>query len=274
MNGRMRRLVALALVMALVAGCGGKKSSRAPAAEDSAGTRGHPAAEGPSSTDERPAELLGPAIGSRDSLVRVLAPRLREWIGFWRAADPALRLDSLRAGRWAPFAIEWDRESFSIAGITVPAESLPADQRDEQGLRALTIVAPGARLALLIDRYQSVEESENGVEIGGEPDSAPMLVERATGRTDTFEFTGTGGGYHWGAWLDSSRFVIAGWAEANSEASSMYGTLELYDLGRGLKKPYYLPAIDAAAFGRYRGAWESWVAARYHAAYGARRVPS
>jgi hypothetical protein len=226
------------------------------------------------SLDERPAALLGPAIGARDSLMRILAPRLGEWIGFWRAADPALRLDSLRAGPWSAFAVKWDEQPYGIAGITTPAESLPPDQRDDEGLRALTVIAPGERYALLIDRYQSVGESENGIEIGGEPDSAPMLIERRTGRTDTFEFIGTMSGYHWGAWLDSSRFVIGGWGEASAAGGLTYGFLDFVDLDRGMQRSYYVPAVDGSAYANYRRAWEAWVAKRYRAEYGTRRVPS
>lgn len=268
----VRGLFAAGLAALVVVGC----SRRVDRTARTSGPPARPARDSTvaSAMDELPEALRGPAIGTRDSLMRLLAPRLGEWIGFWRAADPALRLDSLRAGPWSAFAVKWDAQPYGIAGITTPAESLPPDQREDEGLRALTVIAPGARYALLIDRYQSVGESENGIEIGGEPDSAPMLIDRRTGRTDTFEFSGTMSGYQWAAWLDSSRFVIGGWGEARADGSSTYGFLEFFDIARGLQRSYFVPAVGEAAYERYRHEWEAWVAKRYRAAYGAARLPS
>jgi hypothetical protein len=184
-------------------------------------------------------------------------------VNLWRAADPRFRLDSLRSEGLAAFALQWDAQPFSIPGITVPSESVPDEESDDQGLRALTVVAPGGRHALVIDRYQEIVEAEGGtIEIGGEPDSAPMIVERKTGRTATFAFCGTGCGYQWGAWLDSSRFVIAGWAEADSRGDRRYGRLEFYDLARGRSATYYAPVVSGADYERYESAWHDWVANR------------
>ena len=101
-----------------------------------------------------------------------------------------------------------------------------------------------------------------------------MLVERRTGRTDTFAFSGTMGGYHWATWLDSTRFVIAGWGEADLNSGARYGTLDLFDLARGVTASYFAPAVAAEAYARYEDAWKEWVAKRYRAAYGTRSRPS
>lgn len=199
------------------------------------------------SLDELPAELHGPAIGPRDSLMRGLATPLAEWVGLWRAARPEFALDSLRfAGRTSfhpqPDAVPWE--------FPGPA--------DPEGLAALVVSSPDGRYRLLIDRYQVI----SGGETGGEPDSAPVLLDTRTGRTYTFEFCGTPCGFHWAAWIDSTRFVLGGWREVDSQKQRSCGTLGYYDLQRGVQAGYLVPVFSPEEYARYVAAWHGWVMKR------------
>ena len=200
--------------------------------------------------DETPAVLRRPAIGPRDSLMRTLRGPLREWVALWKAASPEFELDSLRFAGWADFHPEPDAQPW-----TVP-DSLDAD---EQGLNALVVGSPGSRYRLLIDRYQMIT---GGGEIGGEPDSAPVLADLGTGRTFTVESCGTACGFHWAAWVDSARFVLGGWETFGDAGDRVCGTLGYYDLRRGVAAQYLVPIVPPGAYERYVSAWRDQVLAR------------
>lgn len=251
--------LALLLAAAVAAGCA-RKSGDSSGAADSTAAR--PAA-GASTTrdpdDERPDALFGPAIGARDSLIETIRPDLAEWVALWRSAQPAFRVDSLRAGGWSAFRPAPDAMPWPFPGITHDAggpESSPAMLR----------VAPGGRYALLIDRYLDVStDGPPGADVGGEPDSAPVLLDRGTGVTSTFEFCGTSCVFQWGAWIDSTRFVLGGQAFTGLAGGGAYGTLGYYDLRARRKATWYVPASDSAALERYHRAWWEWLMRRYRA---------
>lgn len=236
-------MVALAL-LALASGCGSKPASRS-------GARGtEPAARTTStadSLDELPPALSRPAIGPRDSLMRAIAAPLGEWVRLWQAARPEFAVDSLRFVAWSPFHPQPDAAPWEFPGPS-----------DEEGLAALVVPSPGGRYRLLIDRYQAIV----GGEIGGEPDSAPVLLDTGTGHTFTFEFCGTPCGFHWAAWVDSTRFVLGGWSEADSRRERSYGKLGYYDLRHGLAATYLVPLFSPEEYGRYMAAWQDWVRKR------------
>ena len=234
----------IALVV-LSIGCGSRPASR-PAAQR--------AAPGPEATsshgdslDELPEALLQPAIGPDDSLMRRSASPLAEWVQLWRAARPEFALDSLRFAGLSAFQPQPDATPWEFPK--------PAD---EEGLTALVVPSPDGRYRLLIDRYQVI----TGGEIGGEPDSAPVLLDTRTGRTYTFEFCGTTCGFHWAAWIDSTRFVLGGWGEADSHGQRSYGTLGYYDLQRGVQARYLVPLFSSEEYARYVTAWHDWVMKR------------
>lgn len=241
---RARFVLTMGIVLALT-GCGRAKDVAGHAPRGDADSVG--AVE--TTQDEIPAALRQPAIGARDSLMRTLRGSLGDWVQLWKAARPEFELDSLRFAGWADFLPAPDEQPWPVP------DSLDAD---EQGLNALVVVAPGARRRLLIDRYQMI----SGGMIGGDPDSAPVLFDRGTGRTYTFESCGTPCGFHWAAWIDSVRFVLGGWNSVGAEQDRAFGTLTCYDLSRGLQATYLVPLVDSDEYARYVSAWQGWVLAR------------
>lgn len=238
------RVLPIALVMSLVLldGCARKANDVADHGATGSSRTG-------TTLDGLPAVFHQPAIGPRDSLMRTLAVPLREWVRLWKAARPEFELDSLRFARW---------EHFHPAADEAPWEVPDSLDESGEGLNALVVVAPGGRRRLLIDRYQVI----SGGEIGGDPDSAPVLADLGTGHTFTFESCGTVCGFHWAAWIDSTRFVLAGWESFGEQHERSYGTLTYYDLRRGLQANYAVPVYEPEEYDRYLAAWHGWVLAR------------
>ena len=91
---------------------------------------------------------------------------------------------------------------------------IPSNSPEQEAVFAvLSATSPNDRYKLVFDWYQAIEESPGSIDIGGEPDSAPLLIDLRLGISNRFEFCGTPCGYDWGCWIDSTRFALAGWSD-------------------------------------------------------------
>jgi hypothetical protein len=182
--------------------------------------------------------------------MRLVAPHLAPWVEMWRGARPSFRPESLRFAGTRVFEPTFSQPVIVSEG--------PPPERDP-----FRVPSPGGAYTLVIDIYQYVGETETGVEIGGEPDSAPALIDERSKGMEILAQCGTPCGFHWGAWIDSTRFVVGGWAETDSRAGGYYGTLGYYDIRRRVAADYLVPEVDPGAFAKYRDAWRKDVVARY-----------
>lgn len=208
-----------------------------------------------------PPQPTGPQVATSDSAMRALAPRLEEWAAMWRHALPGFRIDSLHIAEVRP--------AFK-SGVVQPLNQLEPLPGLDAARPVLEAESPDGHHRLVFDQYQSVTESESGIEIGGEPDSAPLLLDLRADASNRFEFCGTPCGFHWGLWLDNDRFALGGWQDADETGRWKQGNLAVYSLADSTAMLYVTRIVAAQDYARYRRAWEEWVSARYRA-IGARR---
>src|SRR5258705_8457127 len=135
-----------------------------------------------------------------NGLPRALVPLLSPWLAMWRAAIPGMEADSIRLGGVTPALRGGHAQPLS------DFESL--SQEEAAAFEALTARSPNGRYRLVFDRYQAISEEDGAVDISGEPDSAPLLIDERRRLAHTFEFCGTPCGYDWGCWIDSTRFAL------------------------------------------------------------------
>jgi hypothetical protein len=138
-------------------------------------------------------------------------------------------------------------------------------QEEAAAFEVLTARSPDGRYRLIFDRCQTISEEDGAVEISGEPDSAPLLIDERRRLAHTFEFCGTPCGYDWGCWVDSTRFALGGWAEVDAARDSMTGVLGVYSLADSSVARYVSRPVSSEAYARYREAWRAWVTDRYRA---------
>ncbi len=245
------RLTSIVLLLVVagsgLAGCGRRTRGSAPPAPRATAAR--------ESTSH--AEALGPPIGRGDRLINAIAPKLAPWVAMWRQASPSFALDSLRR--------QGASAAFRNGSVEPMSEIRPESGAEESAFSALSIDAPGGRYTLVIDRYQAISESPTGFEIGGEPDSSPLLLDRGRSTSNAFDFCGTMCGFHWGAWIDSTRFVLAGWNELEQDSHRTGAFLSVYSLADSTQTRYLTRAVSSADWTRYRDAWQAWVETRYRA---------
>ena len=105
----------------------------------------------------------------------------------------------------------------------------------------------------------------DSLEIGGEPDSKTVLIDLERRTLATIQICGTGGGAHWGVWLDRDRFALGQWREADDYGEWYQGQLFVYSIADSSVASYATRIVPAADYARYRGAWEAWVGTRYRA---------
>jgi len=188
---------------------------------------------------------------------RSAIPQLEPWLEMWRAAIPDLEADSLRSGGVA---------SALRSGYVMPLTEFELLAKEEPiAFEVLSVRSPGGRYRLVFDRYQSIREEDGEVEIGGEPDSAPILVDERLGHAHVFEFCGTPCGYDWGCWVDSVHFALGGWAQIGDQADSLRGVLGIYSLVDSTEAQYFTRAVSSVEYASYTSAWRGWVTDRYRA---------
>ena len=185
-----------------------------------------------------------------------MVPDLEPWLAMWQAAIPGLVADSLRFDGTAP-ALR--------GGITQPLKDFESLSKEEAAaFEALMARSPEGRYRLTFDRYQAISEEDGEVDIAGEPDSAPLLIDERLRLAHTFESCGTPCGYDWGCWIDSVHFALGGWAESD-DAQTMEGVLRIYSLKDSTVARYFTRPVSIDEYARYREAWRAWVTTRYRA---------
>jgi hypothetical protein len=102
------------------------------------------------------------------------------------------------------------------------------------------------------------------VEIGGEPDSAPLLLDLKRKVSTRFGFCGTDCKHHWGAWVSPATFVLTG-TQNDERSMGIRGRVQVYSLQDSTVTTYVTRPLHSSRAAAYRSAWESWVAMRYHA---------
>lgn len=204
-----------------------------------------------------PPPPTGPQVGISDSMMHRLAPRLEEWAAMWRRAQPGFEIDSLFIADLQPAFKPGHVQPYDASGG--PAFG------DPSAVRILAEPSPNGRYRLVFDAYQFVGEVEGRFEIGGEPDSAPLLLDDRMRTSSQFEFCGTGCGFHWGTWLSNDLFALGGWQEADDQRAWFQGFVRVYSIADKTCTTYVTRIVPAADFVGYRRAWEAWVEARYRA---------
>ena len=203
-----------------------------------------------------PPQPSGPQVGKSDSLLNAAAARLRPWVKMWRTALPGFSVDSLYRAETAP----------ALRGYIQPLKAYyPPDEEEAGTFSVLSAESPDGRYKLIVDRDQYVEEVGTEIRIGGEPDSAPLLLDMRSGTANGFESCGTGCGFHWGTWLSRTSFVLGGWQDADDYGQWKQGQLSIYSVADSTKTIYMTRIISAKKFDTYWAAWEASVAARYRA---------
>lgn len=250
---RMGRVVVLAWIAWASLGCERRPAATGSAPDSTAAPDRTPA----DAAVGAPPQPAGPQIGKTDESINAAAPRLAEWVGMWRRSLPGFEVDSL---------YRWGSKTAWEPGVVQPLESVfPPSSEQAATFQVLHATSPDGRYDLIFDRYQYIEEGAGGVEVGGEPDSAPLLLDRKLGTSYQFAFCGTPCGYHWGAWLSPTRFALAGWQEAGDDGRWKQGHLTLYSIADSSRVAYQTRIIPARDFAGYAQAWRSWVAARFRA---------
>jgi hypothetical protein len=204
-----------------------------------------------------PAQPSGTQIGKTDSLMNATVPGLSEWVVMWRAALPGFAVDSLWAGsrgRWRPISVgEGD-------GFTEAREG-----PDDVTFELLVLPSPDGEHLLYVDHYQAIEADGDIIEVGGEPDSEPALIDRRRNTVAILRSCGTVCGFHWGTWLSPTTFALGGWQDADAYSQWKQGTLSIYSIPDSTVTTYLTRVVSAKDYGQYVSAWESWLLKRYRA---------
>jgi hypothetical protein len=191
--------------------------------------------------------------------MNVIEPMLNVWVGMWREALPGFRTDSLYpAGITRAFGSVY----------TQPAQDFISERGLNDVIEVLGERSPYGRFHLVFDRYQAITEENGEIEIGGDPDSAPVLLDLRHGTASVFESCGTPCGFHYGVWISPTRFALGGWQEVDPAGTRKQGRLWVYSIEDSVTTQYVTRAIPARDFDRYLSAWTDWVSARYRARRG------
>ena len=182
---------------------------------------------------------------------------LSEWTAMWKVVLPGFEPDSL----WMERKMKWSPSQVSNLEDNPEHEETDSDL----AFRILGVTSPDGARVLDIDSYQVIEPEGDSLEVGGEPDSRPVLIDRRA-RTETIvEFCGTSCGYHWAKWLSPAGFALGGWQNADDYGHWDQGTLSIYSLRDSTVAVYVTRIIPASDFERYLSAWRGWLMKRYRA---------
>ncbi len=184
-----------------------------------------------------------PGLAGADSLLAAHAPILEEWVQLWRRAIPSFGLDSMRAGPLHPFDL-------SAIGV-VPLDSSGFHRPAREGLY---VWSPDSTWAVDPNYYMDV--GPDG-EPGFEPDAGVALIHRRDRVWRSLAFSGTPARWDDVFWLDSSRFLVAGWKESPQRPWRWRPTLDLWDLGARRIRGYWGPWVNERARGAYEAAFDS-----------------
>jgi len=194
-----------------------------------------------------------PTVGKSDTLVNTIAPALSPWMILWRHAYSGFQPDSLIRFGVAPM--------FRGGPVQPLRELYPPSKEHQSAFRILSARSPDGRYDLIFDSYLCVEADGDKVDISGEPESAPALLDlrrKTAKRFDGF------GGVNWGAWASPTRFVLTG-TQYEGRNMGIRGWVQVYSLRDSTVTTYVTRPLHSSRAAAYRSAWESWVAMRYHA---------
>jgi hypothetical protein len=213
------------------------------------------AADSAAAASRVPAQPMGPQVGRSDPVLNAAGPALRDWVTMWQAALPGFAVDSTwKVGieRWKPTHRLIERNLEQLESET------------ELAYRLLTMRSPDGRYILNVDSYQVAFAKDDTLEMGGEPDSQPLLMDLADSTEAVLQFCGPGCGYHWGAWLSSSRFALGGWQVVDDYGHWYQGSLAIYSIRDLDVRRYETRVVPAGDYIRYQAAWKRWLLGRYH----------
>ena len=185
------------------------------------------------------------------------APALGEWVAMWRATLPGFQAESLWSTgrkRWRPLQTRrWE-------GVE-PLREMAQDRTFD----LLGVPSPDSFHTLHVDTYQYIAYMGNKLEVGGEPDSKPSLIDHRTGLEGVLRQCGTTCGFHWGTWISPTRFALGGWSDAADHSQWKHGTLWIYSLTDSTVAGYATRIVSSGDYERYLGAWKDWLLLRYRA---------
>ena len=174
----------------------------------------------------------------------------------WRKADPEFAAESLRFLGTAP----------AFRGYVQPLKGLYPPTRELQPtFQILSARSPDGRYNLIFDWYLIIEGSGDEVDISGEPDSAPLLLDLKGGTSNQFDTCGTPCAFSWGVWLSPKVFALGGWEDEEPMGHRSRGRLKVYSLADSSATTYVTRPVAVDARRRYQAAWESWVDSKFHA---------
>ena len=198
----------------------------------------------------------GTTVGASDPLIRSIAPTLRPWVVMWRHAMPAFQPESLiRAGVEPAFR-----------GYVQPLKNVyPPPKESAAAFRILSARSPDGRYKLIFDWYQCVLEDAGEIEIGGDADSAPLLLDTKRGLSNQLETCGPGScAFHWGAWISPTRFILTG-TQSDEKHMGVRGRVQVFSIPDSTVTTYLTRPVHSSRSAVYQAAWESWVRSSYRA---------
>ncbi len=207
------------------------------------------------STRLEPSQIEEVPVGASDSLILAIAPRIEPWVVMWRQAMPEFRPDSLIRVGVAP----------AFRGYVQPLKAMyPPSEEKKATFQILTASSPDGRYNLIFDSYLIIEQDAGEIDISGEPDSAPLLLDLLQGVSNQFEFCGTDCKFHWGVWLSPKRFVLAG-SQYDDPPGVLRGKVQIFSLDDSSVTTYVTRGAPPSRAGEYRLAWRTWVVSRFRA---------
>ncbi len=195
-----------------------------------------------------PPDPPGPPVGGSDPVLNAARAKLAPWEAMWRKADPRFRLDALH---------RLDTGEAFRGGHVEPMADVHAEPRGVSSV--LSAWSPDRRYEVVFNWYRVVEDSHDGIETIGEPNSSPLLLDHRLGTSNQFELLGTPDGYDWGTWLSATSFALAGWQDADDSSQWAKGRIRIYSLPDSTVTTYVTPVVAIDEHGAYWAAWKAWV---------------
>jgi uncharacterized protein (DUF2249 family) len=141
----------------------------------------------------------------------------------------------------------------------------PPPKESAAAFRILSARSPDGRYDLIFDRYQCVLEDGEEIEIGGDADSAPLLLDLKRGVANQFDFCGPSScAFQWGVWVSPTRFALAG-TLLDERTMGTRGRVQVYSIADSTVTTYVTRPVHSSRSTIYQSAWESWVRSSYRA---------
>jgi hypothetical protein len=196
----------------------------------------------------------GVTVGTSDPLINAIAPKLNPWVVLWRHAMPFAPDSLIRVGVGPAFR----------TGTVQPLKDVyPPPKESAAAFRILSARSADGRYDLIFDRYQCVEESGDEIDIGGDADSAPLLLDLKRGISNQFDFCGPSScAFQWGVWVSPTRFVLAG-TLLDERNMGTRGRIQVYSTADSTVTTYVTRPVHSSKSAIYQAAWEAWVRSSY-----------